>query len=75
MAQIELPVLEALARLSRQEPQVVKWLQERLGQAGKAAVYERDDVLSRWAQGRAQELGDILAELQQAAENVNKRRT
>lgn len=51
------------------------WLQGRLNVANRATVQERDETSLRWAQGRAQELVDLLGLFQQAADVLTKRRT
>ena len=68
-------VLEALARIGVQEPKFIEWMRGRLNVVTNVTIQERDDTTLRMAQGRAQELADILAFIQQAPELLNKRRT
>jgi hypothetical protein len=65
-------VLESLARLKTQEPNFIKWLEGRLEKCRDDAVMQRDDVSTRWAQGRAQELRDLLEAVNSAAEVLRK---
>lgn len=53
--------LEALARIKVQEPDFVDWLERRLKEHLAAMRRQRDDVDVRWAQGRTQEIEEILS--------------
>jgi hypothetical protein len=64
--------IESLARIKIQEPRFVEWLQSRLEKCRDDAVMQRDDVPIRWAQGRAQELRDILEAVNSAADILRK---
>lgn len=69
---LETKVLESLARLKTQEPNFTRWLENRLEKCRDDAVMQRDDVSTRWAQGRAQELRDILEAINSAADVLRK---
>lgn len=69
---IDSKILESLARLKTQEPNFAKWLEDRLEKCRDDAVMQRDDVSTRWAQGRAQELRDILEAINSAADVLRK---
>lgn len=64
--------LEALARLSVNEPRVIEWLSSRLEQHTIQLVSQKDDVAVRWAQGRIQECSEIIAIIKDAAEILRK---
>ena len=52
--------LEACARLNAQEPGFLEFLEARLEDTRSNAVMQRDEVSMRWAQGRAQELVELI---------------
>jgi len=57
----------ALARISASEPHFLEWLQDRLVQHQNQMVTQMDEVAVRWAQGRAQEVKDIIRDFEDAA--------
>jgi len=62
--------LEVLLRLGSTEPKLVEWLQERLEQHKDDIVKQGNEVALRIAQGRAQELIEILGYIQRAQEHL-----
>jgi pyrroline-5-carboxylate reductase len=64
--------LEACARIKHQEPAFVAMLQERLAKTQKDANMQRDVVSLRWAQGRVQELEDLLQLVENATNHLRK---
>lgn len=68
MAKVDRKYLEVLARVKAQEPALVEFLQARLHSHVGQTIAQNDDVSLRWAQGRAQEVTDLLQLLDQAAE-------
>jgi hypothetical protein len=61
-------VLEAMLRIRSAEPALVKWLESRLNEHKTALVALPDAAEFKTAQGRAQEVSQILAYFQQADE-------
>lgn len=69
---IEQQVLEALARVQASEPHLVAWLETRLNHQMSNMVKQSDEIAVRWAQGRSQELQELLDNLQGAANILRK---
>lgn len=65
-------VLEACARLQASEPRFMEYLETRLQDYHSDMVKQQDEVLMRWAQGRAQELEDLIKLLKQSPEYLRK---
>lgn len=69
---IETPVLEALARLKSSEPRLVEWLEQRAQRHIIQMVNQTDDVAMRMAQGRVQEVTEILDIIKDAGNILRK---
>lgn len=65
-------VTESLARVNGTEPHLLEWLRDRLKRHQDHVVHERDDVAVRWAQGRTQELTDLIKAFEGAANDLRK---
>ena len=63
---------EVLASVHRGNPKLVEWLERRLKSTEDTARKARDEVDVRWAQGRAQELIELLEALEGAADILRK---
>ncbi|GMQ92430.1 MAG: hypothetical protein BMS9Abin11_1759 [Gammaproteobacteria bacterium] len=63
---------EVLASTHAGNPKLVEWLNRRLKSMDELARKAREDVDVRWAQGRAQELLEIIEGLEGAAEILRK---
>lgn len=65
-------VIESCARLKAEHPNFVSWLQRRQAEAGRDAAMHIDEVVVRRAQGRYQELEEILALIMNGADYLRK---
>lgn len=74
MVKPDISELEALAALKFQLPRAVIWLERRRQDVGVKLAGIRDEVELRMLQGRAQELDYVLDQIQQATENLTKRK-
>lgn len=63
---------EMLASVHAGNPKLVEWLKRRLESATQDAVMAKGEVDVRWAQGRAQELNEIVSALEGAVEILRK---
>lgn len=64
--------LEACARVGFNEKDFLDMLKARLEKYRSDAVKHRDEVPLRWAQGRAQEVEDIIDLIEHAPEHLRK---
>lgn len=67
-------VLEFFASLPHNQKELHDWLLERSRSYDVRMRKERDDVTFRHAQGRAQEINDLLDMIQQAPAIIDKQR-
>lgn len=65
-------VVEELVRIKHQHPAFVAWLEARKIFVQQRLVYEEDEVKLRHWQGKAQELDELLSQIQQSPETLNK---
>lgn len=63
---------EAFAVLNVNNPRFVEWLKRRLKATETTIRTGRDEVDVRWAQGRAQEIADMIEAIEGAAEILRK---
>ena len=61
-----------LASVHLNNPKLTEWLKGRLKATEETTRKGRDEVDVRWAQGRAQELTDIIGYLEGAADILRK---
>lgn len=61
-----------LANVHLNNPKLIEWLKGRLKATEETTRKGRDEVDVRWAQGRAQELIDIIGYLEGAADILRK---
>lgn len=60
-------ITETFARVNAGNPDFVALLKARLQEYHVDVVKQRDETSLRWAQGRAQELSDLIASLETAS--------
>lgn len=63
---------EMLASAHLGNPKLVEWFKRRLASATQDAIKAKGEVEVRWAQGRAQELDEIVTALEGAVEILRK---
>lgn len=70
--QVDQHILESIARINVHEPHFVEWLRNRLDKYRDDAIMQRDDIAVRIAQGRGQELKEIVELLDRASTLLRK---
>ena len=63
---------ESCARIKFEHPEFLSKLKGKLEKYHGDVVLQRDEVTVRWAQGRAQELSDLLGDLENASDYLRK---
>jgi hypothetical protein len=69
---VDIPTLEVLASVHLHQPKFVEWLESRLARHRDEALSARDEIDVRLAQGRGQELANIIKLMKDANETLRK---
>lgn len=70
--QVNVRHLEACARIGIGEKEFLDLLRARLERYRSDAVKQRDEIPLRWAQGRAQEVEELINLIENAPEHLRK---
>jgi hypothetical protein len=63
---------ESCARIKFEHTEFTSKLKSKLEKYHSDVVLQRDEVAMRWAQGRAQELSDLIGDLENASDYLRK---
>ena len=69
-------ILQCISRLKRDQDfiNLVEYLRKLKGARAGAAITTPEDVQSRWAAGRAQELNELLSSIDRCDEIINEKK-